>query len=66
MRAYADSEGQHERHKLEAFASSSVAHGVNSVRELLTRMKRLVLGSPNLPSRRPGLLELVLEAMGVG
>ncbi|KAL9695482.1 hypothetical protein quinque_014767 [Culex quinquefasciatus] len=64
MRAYADSEGQLEPHKLEAFASSSVAHGVNSVRELLTRMKRLVLGSPNLPSRRPGLLELVLEAMG--
>ncbi|KAL9695479.1 hypothetical protein quinque_014764 [Culex quinquefasciatus] len=64
MRSYANSEGPLERHKLEAFASSSVAQGVNSVRELLTRMKRSVLGSPNLPSRRPGLLELVLEAMG--
>ncbi|XP_039437888.2 uncharacterized protein LOC120419287 [Culex pipiens pallens] len=62
MRSYLDSEEQLERHTLETFASSTVAQDVNSVQELLSRIELLVLGPQDLPFRKLGTLELMLEA----
>lgn len=65
MRSYLDSEEQLERHTLETFASSTVAQDVNSVQELLSRIELLVLGPQDLPFRKLGTLELMLEATKV-
>lgn len=65
MRSYADSEQQPERRELEAFADSIVAQDANSVQERLSRMELLVLGSQDLPLRKLGSLELMLQAMNV-
>ncbi|KAL1401434.1 hypothetical protein pipiens_006596 [Culex pipiens pipiens] len=63
MRSFADSEQQPERHELESFADSIVAQDANSVQERLSRMELLVLGSQDLPLRKLGSLELMLQAM---
>lgn len=65
MRSFADSEQLPERHELESFADSIVAQDANSVQERLSRMELLVLGSQDLPLRKLGSLELMLQAMRV-
>ncbi|XP_055618076.1 uncharacterized protein LOC129763220 isoform X1 [Toxorhynchites rutilus septentrionalis] len=61
MRSYVESEEKIEQLTLESFASSTVALDVNSIPLLLARIDLLVSGSRDLPFKKPGILELLLQ-----
>ncbi|XP_058830636.1 uncharacterized protein LOC131689510 isoform X1 [Topomyia yanbarensis] len=62
MRSYVESEEKVEQLTLESFCRSTVAHDVNSVPELVSRIDLLVSGSRELPFKKPGVLELLQYA----